>query len=94
MNYVKLVEDGIYKKEDLSEVSKSFINGMEEINEMLDSMFDESCFDCEFCPTIGEIQKEIADKVIDEIKECIKVTICEFIVGFADAEYSEREQNK
>lgn len=94
MNYVKLVEDGTYKKEDLNEVNRAFINGMEALREALDSFFEESDFDCEFSPTLAKIQKEIADKVIEEIKEYIKIAICESIVVWGDEEYLESEQNK
>ena len=94
MDYVKLVKDGVYKKEDLSEVHQSFIDGMEHISKQLENFFDESDFNgMEFSPTIAKIQKEIADAVVEEVRSLIEFEVCEAIVCFGDKEASDSDDS-
>ena len=91
MDMVKLVEEGTYKKEDLSETSRAFVSGMEHVkNVLLEDMFDEADFDS-FSPTLAKIQREMADDVLRTVKEWLHMCICETIVGLLEAEDAERE---
>lgn len=90
MDFVKLVEDGTYKKEELSEKNLAFINGMEHVkNRVLENVFDEGDFDS-FSPTFSKMQQEIAEEVIRTIKEWLHVIICATTVELLDMEAVER----
>ena len=90
MDFVRLVENGTYKKEDLSEKNLAFINGMEHVkNRVLENVFDEGDFDS-FSPTFSKMQQEIAEEVIRTIREWLHVTICETTVELLDMEAVER----
>ena len=92
MDMVKLVEEGTYKKEDLSAANYAFVSGMELVkNELLDNMFDDGDFDS-FSPTLAKIQKEMADEVIRIVKEWLHICICETIVELVDGEAAEKEK--
>lgn len=87
MDFVRLVENGAYKKDDLNELNREFIKGMEFVmnNVLNDSLFDEGDFES-FSPTLEKIQNEIADEVMTTIKEYVYVTICETIVELIDGQ--------
>ena len=90
MDFVRLVANGTYKKEDLSEKNLAFINGMEHVkNRVLENVFDEGDFDS-FSPTFSKMQQEIAEEVIRIIKEWLHVAICETTVELLDMEAVER----
>lgn len=90
MDYVRLVEEGTYKKEDLSATNFAFVSGMEHVkNELLDNMFDDGDFDS-FSPTLAKIQKEMAEEVLRTVKEWLQMCICETIVELADIEGTEK----
>lgn len=91
MNYVKLVEDGVYKKENLTDKDRNFINGMEYVLKevITEDFFSEKDFNIEFSPTFAKIQMEIANKVIEELREYLYVTICENIVEMIDTKEEE-----
>ena len=91
MDMVKLVEEGTYKKEDLSATNYAFVSGMEHVkNELLANMFEESDFDS-FSPTLAQIQKEMAGEVLRIVTEWLHICICETIVELADMEAAEKE---
>lgn len=90
MDCVRLVENGTYKKEALSENSLAFINGMEHVkDELLDNMFGDECFDS-FSPTLSKIQREMTEETVRIIKEWLHMCICETIVELADMEAVEK----
>lgn len=92
MDFVRLIEDGTYKKDDLNATNYAFVSGMEHVKDnLLDSMFDEADFDS-FSPTLAKIQKEMADEVIRTARAWIHENICEIIVELADKEEMEREE--
>jgi len=88
MDMVKLVEDGTYKKEDLSEKNKAFIEGMEYIRDkvLVKEFFSQDDVSCEFSETFSKISKEIVDNAIDCMRDFAKIEICEAIVSLADEE--------
>lgn len=87
MNCVKLVESGEYKKEELSKENQAYISGMERCHRILEKLFDESDFNgMEFSSTIAKIQKEIADSVVECVRDRIYIEKCEMIVGLLDEE--------
>ena len=45
MDYVRLIENGEYKKEDLNVTNFAFVSGMEKALEHLDGMFDDGDFE-------------------------------------------------
>lgn len=91
MDVVKLVEDGTYKKEDLGEQNRAFVNGMEFVRtQLLENMYEEADFDS-FSPTLSKVIKEVADEVIRMAKEWFYVNECEMIVALSDMEATERE---
>lgn len=90
VDFVRLVENGTYKKEDLSEKNLAFINGMEHVkNSVLENVFDGGDFDS-FSPTFSKMQEEIAEEVVRLIKEWLHVVICETTVELLDMEEAER----
>lgn len=90
MDFVRLVENGTYKKEDLSEKNLAFINGMEHVkDELLNNMFGDECFDS-FSPTFSKIQREMTEEVVRIIKEWLHMCICETIVELTDMEATEK----
>ena len=94
MDYVRLIENGEYKKEDLNATKFAFVSGMEHVrDELLDGIFDDSNFDS-FSPTLQKIQKEMAEEVLRITKDRIHAHICEAIVELADAEAAEKEEQK
>ena len=94
MDMVKLVENGTYKKEQLSERDEAFVEGMEYIrdNVIVKEFFSQSDCDCEFSDTFGRITKEIIDSAIDCMRDMALTYICEAIVSFADKKECNDEQ--
>ncbi len=92
MDLVKLVEEGTYKKEDLNTVNFAFISGMEKAKECLDGMFGDGDFADEWSPELGKIKKEIAETIIEEVKELLYITTCEAIVELVDGQETEVEE--
>lgn len=86
MDCVKLVEDGIYKKEELSVAGQNFIGGIDECIEILDNYCDDEELEDEFSETLSDIKKEIIKSVIDDIKQILYITRCEHIVYIYDSE--------
>ena len=93
MDYVRLVENGTYKKEELNEANKNFIDGMEFVlNELKEGFFNDSDFLDDFSPTIAKMKQEIAGKAVEEIKDWIYITICETIVCAIDNQLEEEDE--
>lgn len=93
MDVVRLIENGQYKKEDLNTVNFAFISGMETAKECLDGMFDDGDFADEWSPELGRIKKEIAETIIEEVKELLYITTCEAIVELVDGQETEAEED-
>ena len=94
MNFVKLVEDGTYKYDELNAENKAFIDGINHVmDNVLDCVFDDSEYEC-MSETLSTIQKEMAEGIIQVIKETLYVTTCELIVALSDEEEAERNANK
>lgn len=94
MNFVKLVEDGTYKYDELNEKNKAFIDGINHVmDNVLDCVFDDSEYEC-MSETLGAIQKEMAEGIINRLKEELYITTCELIVALSDEEEAERNANK
>ena len=86
MDYIKLVESGVYSKDMLNERDKAFIEGMEYVrdNMLTKDFIGEDEFDNCFSPTFAKIQKEIFDNVTDCFRDALKNDICEAIVDLID----------
>ena len=93
MDFVRLIENGEYKKEDLNVTNFAFVSGMEKAKELLDGMFGDEDFES-FSPTLQKIQKEFAEEVLRTAKEWLRLNICEAIVELADAEAAEKDNNE
>lgn len=93
MDFVRLIENGEYKKEGLNVTNFAFVSGVEKARELLDGMFDDGDFDS-FSPTFSKMEKEIAEEVIRVVKEWLHMCICEAIVELADTEAAEKDNNK
>ena len=94
MNFTQLVEDGTYKKSDLSEKGQAFISGMEEGLEVADTFLaniednieDES-------EILAKIKVEYATAVVEGFKEWLQSSINERIVVISDTEAAQEENN-
>jgi len=86
MDYVKLVEEGIYTKDMLNERDKAFVDGMEYIKDIVftKDFFGEGDFDDSFSPTFAKIIKEIIDNAIVTMRDFTHIEICEAIVELID----------
>ena len=94
MNFVKLVEDGTYKFDELNAENKAFIDGINHVmDNVLDYLFDDSEYEC-MSETLSAIQKEMAEGIIERLKEELYITTCELIVALSDEEEAERNANK
>lgn len=93
MDFVRLIENGEYKKEDLNVTNFAFVSGMEKALELLDGMFGDEDF-VSFSPTLQKIQKEFAEEALRTAKEWLRLNICEAIVELADAEAAEKDNNE
>ena len=90
MNFIELVTTGQYKKEDLSEKSQKFIDGMEFARDCVECMKS----DCEMVDdtsVLEKIQVELEMKTIDWILEELESKRCEAIVSFLDVESVEEQ---
>lgn len=85
MEYVRLVKDEkypCYKKDCLSEDDYEFIDGLEHSMKLIEDwrnkqMYDEKSF-------IEQARKEFVDDAVEELKEHIHCTICQYIVEMID----------
>lgn len=90
MNFSKLVEDGTYKKSDLSEKAQEYISGMEYALEYVDifvanvinGVLDEDS------ETLDKIKVEFGNTVMNNFKEWLQSEIDTKIVTIADTEAS------
>ena len=85
MDFVKLVEEGTYTKDMLSEKDKAFIEGMEYIkdNILTKDFIVEGDIDS-ISPIFAKIQKVIIDDIIMLCRERVNIEICDAIVSFVD----------
>lgn len=95
MNFTQLVDDGTYKKSDLSEKAQAFISGMElaleEAETFAANLIDADCD--EESETLGKIKREIATTTIEAYKEWLQSKINEMIVVISDTEAAQEENN-
>ena len=85
MNFMKLVEDGDYKLEDLTEDQKQLVNGLDMARDTIESMQDH---DFEDCSVLETIEKQIRNETIDEILFRLYGNKCEAIVCLSDYNYA------
>lgn len=85
MDYVRLVEEGVYKKNELTEVQKAYISGLDCAIDCLDGLVDDSDVEDEWSSTLQNIKKEIVNSTIASVKDCLYIAKCGHIVGFGDA---------
>jgi hypothetical protein len=93
MNATYLVESGQYKKSDLSEKSREFINGMEYALDVADNFLNNAIEDerDDICPTITNLRNEYTTAVIESFKDWLSHEVNEMIVELADEEATEEE---
>lgn len=92
MNYTKLIEDGTYKKSDLSERGQAYIEGMEYARDYTktflanveDGLEDES-------ETLAKIKVEFATSVLNGFAEWLQSEINTKIVEMSDTESAIKE---
>ena len=85
MNFIKLVEDGDYKLEDLTEDQKQLVNGLDMARDTIDCMYD---YDFKDCSVLETIEKQIRNETIDEVLSRLYSTKCEAIVCLSDYNYA------
>ena len=95
MDFVRLVENGTYKKEDLSKEQQHFVEGMEFVTDSVLSgeFIDEEEF-MTLSPSLNKMLKEVADSVVECVREMIYVTMCEYIVCTLDSVNVERDKDE
>ena len=93
MNFVRLVHEGKYKPEELSEKSKTFLEGMRYIQKEIEDC-KADCDPDEDDGILGKVVAEIKVKTIDWLVERMESVICEFIVCTLDDEALDREFNE
>lgn len=83
MDIAKAFIDGEYNKDELSEKGKAFIEGMEYVlEEVLPTIkFEKSDFEDCLSNTLKSIQIEIAENVIDIVKDVVRVEICDKVIS-------------
>ena len=83
MDIVKALIDGGYNKDELSEKGKAFIEGMEYVlEEVLPTItFEKSDFEDCLSNTLKSIQIEIAENVIDLVKDVVRGEICDNVIS-------------
>lgn len=85
MDYVRLVESGRYKREELKKEDRNFVNGMDYIlSEVMEKDFSEVIEMPDDCPGLKMVLGEIAKKVVENVKEEINGAICQVIVECID----------
>lgn len=90
MSYMEEIERRGYKKEELSEKNKAFVEGMEYVlNEVLTKdFFGEGDFDevKDFSPTMAVIAKELSENTLECVRAMIECTIADVIMSLSDVE--------
>lgn len=83
MDIVKAFIVGEYNKDELSEKGKAFIEGMEYVlEEVLSTIkFEKSDFEDCLSNTLKGIQIEIAENVINIVKDVLRVEICDQVIS-------------
>ena len=83
MDIVKAFIDGEYNKDELSEEGKAFIEGMEYVlEEVLPTItFEKSDFEDCLSNTLKSIQIEIAESVMEIVKDVVKNEICDNVIS-------------
>ena len=94
MDYRKLIADGEYKKEDLNEVNRAFVEGIEYVVQELDCFYLPEETEDDFSNTLTNIKREIIEKAVEEIKEYIEVVAAEMTVEMLDGQEDEKNANK
>jgi len=93
MNYVRLVHEGKYKPEELSEKSKTFLEGMRFIQKEVENC-KADCDPDENDGILGKVVAEIRVKTIEWLVERMEAFICEYIVATLDEEALDSEYNE
>lgn len=93
MNFVKLVHDGKYNPEELSEKSKTFLEGMRYIQKEIEDC-KADCDPDEDDGILGKVVAEIKVKTIDWLVACMESVICKYIVCTLDDEALDSEFNE
>ena len=93
MNFVRLVHDGKYNPEELSEKSKTFLEGMRYIQKEIE-FCKADCDPDEDDGILGKVVAEIKVKTIDWLVERMEAFICEYIVATLDEEALDSEFNE
>lgn len=91
MDFTYLVESGTYKKSDLPEVSRAYIDGMEEALEVADDFLVQLCdeyAESEESETLTKIKSEMAHSIIRSFKNWLVRDTNEHIVAFAETQQS------
>ena len=78
-----------YKKEELNEKDKSFVNGMEHLCAEIDSIVDN--YDLDDDSLIDKMKAEIIKDFVEHLKICLGIEIDEVIVSMLDG-YPEEEE--
>ena len=85
MDFTRLIENGTYSKENLKPKQQAFISGMEYAIEIVDTY--KSNYDIYLhndIPMFAELTEQIANKLLDGLKDYIQSDINESIVSFED----------
>lgn len=90
MDYRKLIADGEYKKEDLNDVNRAFVEGIEYVVREIDCFYSPEETEDDFSNTLTNIKQEIIEKVVEEIKEYIEVVAAETTVEMLDGQEEEK----
>ena len=95
MNFNRLIEEGTYKKSDLSSEGQKFVSGMELALDEVDSFISNRIegFEDSDSNTLGKIKREIATAAMDGFKLWLQSKINETIVIISDTETALEEGN-
>lgn len=93
MNFVRLVNDGTYKPEELSKRSQACLAGMRYIQKEIENC-KADCDPDEDDGILGKVVAEIKVKTIDWLVERMEGVICEYIVCTLDDEAEKRNVRK
>lgn len=80
-----MIEAGGYRKEDLPEPKRMYIEGMENVLEEIET-YRANMLNPEGENILERISSECANETLDELKEYLEVTIGETLVSLADSE--------
>lgn len=88
MNVKWLIESGEYRKEDLPNDKRMYIDGMENMLEYIDKFKADVLIpdDNEKLSILERISRECTDETLSELKEYLKISIWETLVSLIDAE--------